>query len=180
MEYIDIINEDGTETGQSQTREEVHRLGLWHRTVHIWIVTENNEILLQRRAESKETHPGMWDISCAGHISAGESPENAALKELNEELGLTIPPSELAHCFSGRTEFLLHGGTYIDREIHESFLVKRFIPISEIRFMDGEVESVKYFSIDAFRELVDAKSPELVPHYDEYETLLNYLQGRKR
>ncbi|KAL0327689.1 UNVERIFIED_CONTAM: Nudix hydrolase 3, partial [Sesamum angustifolium] len=53
---------------------EVHRDGDYHRAVHVWIVVESTqEVLLQRRSDCKDSWPGVWDISSAGHISAGDS-----------------------------------------------------------------------------------------------------------
>ena len=53
---------------------EVHRDGDYHRAVHVWIYSESTgELLLQRRADCKDSWPGKWDISSAGHISAGDS-----------------------------------------------------------------------------------------------------------
>lgn len=55
-------------------RGDVHRDGDYHRAVHIWIFAENTQqLLLQRRADCKDSWPGLWDISSAGHISAGDS-----------------------------------------------------------------------------------------------------------
>ena len=55
-------------------RVDVHRDGDYHRAVHVWIYSEStHELLLQKRADCKESWPGQWDISSAGHISAGDS-----------------------------------------------------------------------------------------------------------
>ena len=55
-------------------RSAVHRDGDYHRAVHVWIYAESTqELLLQRRADCKDSWPGLWDISSAGHISAGDS-----------------------------------------------------------------------------------------------------------
>lgn len=55
-------------------RNDVHRDGNYHRAVHVWIHAERTqELLLQKRADCKESWPGQWDISSAGHISAGDS-----------------------------------------------------------------------------------------------------------
>lgn len=71
MELIDILDENGIKTGEIISREEVHKKGLWHRAIVAAIINENNEILLQQRSANKEKKPNMWDISVAGHISAG-------------------------------------------------------------------------------------------------------------
>lgn len=55
-------------------RTDVHRDGYYHRAVHVWIYAESTqELLIQQRASCKDSWPGLWDISSAGHISAGDS-----------------------------------------------------------------------------------------------------------
>ena len=85
-EQIDVLNPDGTFAGYARGRTEVHSKGLWHRTVHIWAFDKNDRILFQLRAKVKENNPGLLDTSCAGHISAGDTSRNAAVRELREEL----------------------------------------------------------------------------------------------
>ena len=66
MEKIEVLNEKGEKTGEVVSREEVHRLGLWHKTVHIWIVNGKNEVLLQKRCAQKETKIGR--ASCRERV----------------------------------------------------------------------------------------------------------------
>jgi isopentenyl-diphosphate delta-isomerase len=73
MERIDVLTPDGRPTGVTKGKSEVHRDGDWHRAAHVWIVTPSGRILLQRRSVRKENYPGFWDVSAAGHLSAGES-----------------------------------------------------------------------------------------------------------
>ena len=60
-------------TGERKLKSEVHRDGDWHRSSHVWLLSPEGRLLLQRRSEAKVTWPGLWDVSAAGHISAGES-----------------------------------------------------------------------------------------------------------
>ncbi|MBP3321047.1 MAG: NUDIX domain-containing protein [Clostridia bacterium] len=90
-ELFDLLDENGEKNGQFKERSLVHLHGDRHATVHIWIyrqIGDKIELLLQKRADSKDAYPGMLDISCAGHLSRGESYEDAAKRELEEELGL--------------------------------------------------------------------------------------------
>ncbi len=87
-EPFDVVDGENRVTGQA-TRSEVHRQGLKHRAVHIFIRNKRGELLLQKRSRLKDVHPGRWDSSAAGHLDAGESYEAAAHRELEEELGLT-------------------------------------------------------------------------------------------
>ena len=84
-EQIDVLNADGTSAGYSCGRSKVHAEGLWHRTVHIWAFDSNKRILFQLRSRVKENNPGLLDTSCAGHVSAGDSSVNAAVRELRED-----------------------------------------------------------------------------------------------
>ena len=70
------------------TRAEVHGNNLRHRAVHILVFNHSSEIFLQKRSRWKDRHPGLWDSSAAGHVDAGEDYDEAADRELNEELGV--------------------------------------------------------------------------------------------
>jgi len=72
-------------------RSEVHGNNLLHRAVHIFIFNRDGEVLLQKRSRWKDRHPNLWDSSAAVHVSAGEEYDAAALRELEEELGITTP-----------------------------------------------------------------------------------------
>jgi isopentenyldiphosphate isomerase len=89
VERLDIFTEDFKWVGQA-TRHEVHQKGYWHQTFHCWVVHKTDKgahLLLQRRHATKDTHPLKLDTSCAGHLVAGEGPEDG-VRELQEELGL--------------------------------------------------------------------------------------------
>ena len=178
MEQIDIVCEDGQPTGLRASRAEVHRKGLWHRTVHIWIYNEKYGVLLQKRSQNKESHPGLWDISCAGHISAGESSVDAAIKELNEELGVRARADDLKFLFSEKSFFVQQKGRYIDREIHDTYLFRKVIPVDLLRIQTCEIECVKYIPFNEFELSVTQNSLNMVQHTSEYKQLVSlYAQG---
>lgn len=72
-------------------RSEVHGDNLHHRAVHILIFNERGELYLQQRSRCKDRHPLLWDSSAAGHVMAGEGYDEAAKRELQEELGINVP-----------------------------------------------------------------------------------------
>ena len=78
-------------------RSVVHRLGLRHRAVHVWVYNSRGELLLQKRSTRKECFPGLWDSAAAGHVDRGEEYDDCAIRELGEELGLQLenPPERL-------------------------------------------------------------------------------------
>ena len=109
MEYLDIVDEQGQPTGEIISRTLAHTEGIRHRTAHIWIVRRENEhfqVLMQKRAMSKDSFPGKYDTSSAGHIQAGDEPLASGLRELAEELGIHAKPEDLAFagCIHGNLQ----------------------------------------------------------------------------
>ena len=68
-----------------------------HRAVHVLVFNARGEVFLQKRSLKKDTFPGAWDSSASGHVDSGEEYDACAVRELREELGLTIaaPPRRL-------------------------------------------------------------------------------------
>lgn len=94
-EYFDTVDRNGTVTGRA-SREECHSdPSLMHRAIHILITNSQDEILLQKRADSKKIQPGKWDTSVGGHAGAGESVIDAAERELEEELSIAADSVKL-------------------------------------------------------------------------------------
>ena len=126
-ECFDIVDAvTGVPTGEVAPRSVVHSRGLYHRAVHVWLlVPSTGELLLQRRARCKDSWPGALDISCAGHVSAGDAPLPSAVRELAEELGLAVPTSRLEWLFTHleRLESVQRGRLFINNEFNDVFLL---------------------------------------------------------
>lgn len=86
-EIIEIVDSEDNVVGQA-TRVEIHRRRLMHRAVHLFVFNSAGEIYVQRRSDSKDRHPGILDSSAAGHVDPGESYDDAAARELFEELSV--------------------------------------------------------------------------------------------
>ena len=113
MEYVDIVNDDGMPTGEIVSRDIAHRDGIQHRTAHVWIVrrkASGYDILLQKRSQNKDSFPGLYDTSSAGHNPAGDEPLESAIRELKEELGIDATPEQLSYAgmFHGQYEKEFH------------------------------------------------------------------------
>ena len=76
-------------------RDELHRLGLRHRAVHVLVFNPAGEVFLQQRSDTKDINPGLWDSSAAGHVDHGEHYDACARRELAEELGIVRNDLEL-------------------------------------------------------------------------------------
>jgi isopentenyl-diphosphate delta-isomerase len=93
-EYFDVVNERDEPVSRA-LRSEVHARGWLHRAVHVLVFDEHGRVFLQKRSMTKDASPGLWDSSCSGHLDAGEDYDEAAVRELSEELGLVVetPPT---------------------------------------------------------------------------------------
>jgi len=154
-ELIDIVDENGKGTGKSAPKSVIHQKGYYHHTAHLWIFTEKGEVLLQQRAASKAIHPLLWDVSVAGHIDAGESAVQGAVREAREEIGITLRESQLQkigvfECFQS------YPNGIIDNEFHNTFIAKTDLEIQDFTPQNEEVEALKFVSLADFKSLLDS------------------------
>ncbi|KAF4394724.1 hypothetical protein F8388_015630 [Cannabis sativa] len=175
-EHFDVL----TKTGQ---KTEVHRDGDYHRAVHVWIWAENTQqLLLQRRSDCKDSWAGLWDISSAGHISAGDSSLLTARRELQEELGVILPEDAFEMIFVFLQECVINDGTFINNEFNDVYLVTTLdpIPLEAFTLQESEVSAVKYISYKEYKSLLAKEDPAYVP-YDvngQYGQLFDIIEQR--
>ena len=89
-EIFDVVNERDEVVGRAPRRE-VHRTGLKHRAIHVFVFNARGEVFLQKRSMTKDSSPGLWDSSASGHLDSGEEYDACAVRELREEIGLRVP-----------------------------------------------------------------------------------------
>ena len=134
------------------------------------IIRGKGEVLLQKRSKNVEHWPGRWDISAAGHIPTGETPEQAAIRELEEETGLKAKVSDLIRI--GTWKFSVHVPeiNFHNNEIDYVFLLRFDGDVSEIKMLDGELEQVKFISLGKFEEEIESPDfhEKYVPHEKAY------------
>ena len=153
MEYFDICDESGSPTGEIIDRETAHRDGILHRTAHVWIVrkkTQGYDILLQKRSMEKDSFPGLYDTSSAGHIPTGSEPLPSAIRELQEELGIAAKPEQLIYAGSFRIQYeeKFHGQIFRDNEVTKVYVYQEPVDIKELILQKSEVDEVRWFDLE--------------------------------
>ncbi len=176
MEFVDVLNEAGEKTGEIKTRELVHKEGVWHATAHVWVLNNSGELLVQQRSCEKETFPGCWDISVAGHVSAGDEVGVTAVKELAEELGIVAKPEELEKIFVLPEEFTAEGRP-TEREIATVFLLRSTVDVAQLRLQAAEVQAVRVVHWKKLQVEIQENQTMWVPHREQYERLWQHLEG---
>jgi isopentenyldiphosphate isomerase len=175
-EFIDILNENGVMTGQSVSRDEVHSRGLWHRAIICAIVNSDNKVLLQQRAFNKEKYPGLWDLSVAGHIIAGDDSVSTVIRETNEEVGFNISRKITLNDFCFITSFrsIVKIGDFIENQFYDFFILKDF-NLKELQFNDNEVIAAKWCDYAEIRQML--KNNKLHPRTEWITPLFKYING---
>lgn len=173
-EFFDVLDEQGNKTGKIKARAEVHRDGDWHRAIHIWIANDKDEVLLQKRSPKKDSYPNMWDISSAGHLAAGEDSLTGAIREIKEELGVEISPSQFKLIGTRKKEDR-PTPKFLNNEFNDVYLLRLSLDLDKITLQEDEVAEVKYVSIDQFRNMIKTRDKTLLIYDDEFAMLFKAL-----
>lgn len=176
-ELIDVLDENGVFTGKVLSRKEVHKQGLWHRAIVVAIVNENNQVLLQQRSKNKEKNANMWDISVAGHLSAGQDSLSAAAREINEEvsvlLGYRTEIKDFRYMYSFRKEQIFKED-FIERQFYDFFILRTSgLDDKTLYFQASEVQAVKFVDLTELQQLIEKN--HVVERKEVYDVLERFL-----
>lgn len=141
---LEVVDEKGNIRGIAP-RSVIHgNPSMMHRVVHILVFNKKGQLLLQKRSLKKDVAPGMWDTSVGGHVDPGEDIEEAAERELMEELGVR-----------GKLKFLY---TYTHTNPYETEIVYTFTCLHEggFSFNKKEIDEIRFWDIDGIREQTGA------------------------
>ena len=184
MEIFDIIDKEGNPTGRTVTREKAHAEGIPHRTAHIWIIRQKEgrtQVLLQKRSQNKDSFPGKFDTSSAGHIQTGDEPLESAIRELHEELGIQAAPDQLQFAGTFPISFAkeFHGKMFRDEEIAFVYIYSQPVDISTLVLQKEEVESVEWFDLEEiYKECQKSRDRFCVPS-GGFEVVRGFLREKQ-
>ncbi len=179
-ELFDICNEEGQPIGGIVERSHAHAEGICHRTAHVWVVRMVDgkyQVLLQKRAKDKESFPGCFDTSSAGHIQAGDEPLESAIRELEEELGIHASPEQLSYAgkFHIHYEMEFHGHPFKDNETSFVFCYQEPVDMEKLTLQKEEVEAVEWFDLEEIHEACLTRNPRFCVPIEGLKTLMKYL-----
>ncbi|WP_372632988.1 NUDIX domain-containing protein [Cohnella sp.] len=163
-ELFDIYDDNDVWIGTAE-RKEAHRLGFWHHTVHCWLVRREERegrtvaiVLFQQRSANKDTGAGCFDITAAGHLAAGETPE-AIVRELREELGVEVSFEALREYGIVREqgEGVVGGEAYVDNEVSRVYGLEVSMQVTDFRLQEEEVAGLYEADADELIELIEGR-----------------------
>jgi len=165
-EIIDILSSSGELTGETCLKSEAHLKGLFHQTIHVWLYTDDKKVLLQKRASVKKVFPNLWDVSVAGHVGAGEKIAIAAIREVQEEIGITIKETDLEK-IGFRKDEIVHPNGILDNEFKHIFLCKLNKSLEQLNMQPEEIDDLQLFNLSILKD--SAKHGRfMVPNMNHY------------
>ncbi|MDV5973583.1 UNVERIFIED_CONTAM: NUDIX domain-containing protein [Streptococcus canis] len=148
VEFWDIYTADRVETGRVMERGSSFKQGDYHLVVHICLFNDKGEMLIQQRQADKAGWPGLWDVTVGGSALAGETAQQAAMRELEEELGLSLELTGV------RPHFTINFGEGFD----DTFLVQASVELENLVLQEEEVQAVRWASCDDILGMIDEGS----------------------
>ena len=162
-ELVIIVDKENTEVGVVPRRE--MRSGrLRHRATYILVFNAKGELFLQKRTQTKDVFPGYYDIAAGGVVLAGESYEEGAIRELEEELGIRETPLTSLFDFYYEDEHIRLWGRAFSCTFD-----------GELVLQEEEVESGEFMEVDEVFRL--ATTEQFTP--DCLYVLQRYLEVRR-
>lgn len=161
MELVDLLNDKKELTGETCERNSVPE-GKYRLSIHIWIVNDKNEILIQQRSASRKMFPNMW-TNTGGACIAGETSIETVFRELKEELNVipNIDNLELIASYKRKKDYV------------DVWLLKQNIKIKDLKFNDNEVQAAKWITIEEWKKLlIEEKAIKSSTDY-----FLNYINN---
>lgn len=184
QEYFDIVDDKGLPTGEIISREEAHAKGICHRTAHIWIIRKEKgtwQVLLQKRSKDKDSFPGMYDTSSAGHIQAGDEPLESAMRELKEELGVAGEAKDFSFAgqFHIHYSMVFHGKPFHDDEVVWVYVYTGPVKEEDLTLQESEVEEVRWFDLELVWEEIHKEQEVFCVTKEGLGLLRDYLKRQE-
>ena len=165
MELWDVYDKDRNKTGRTMVRGSAFQEGDYHLVVHICIFNSRNEMLIQKRQPFKDNFSGMWDITVGGSAVAGDTSQQAAARELLEEVGIQMDFTDV------RPQLSVH----FDHGFDDYYLARRDdLDVASLKLQYEEVEQVTWATEDEVLSLL--ASGEFIPYHASFLQLLFAMQ----
>ncbi|MBQ2668146.1 MAG: NUDIX domain-containing protein [Clostridia bacterium] len=171
MELVDIYDQNGNRTGVVKDRSEPLLPGEYVMAVGIWIQNSRGEIFLTKRSPEKWYMPNKWE-NPAGHVQAGEDCEDAIVREVFEETGVTVQKEQMT--------FL--GGSQSAYGFGRDYGVRMDFDLSVVRLQPGETCDAKWVDYAEFRRMTEsgALASSVVEHMEDYmDSFLQFIGQAK-
>ena len=173
-EMVDVLTETGKFTDNVEMKQLCHKKGLWHKAVAVFIINSKKQVLLQKRSKNKKMWPDMWDISAGGHVLTGEFGFQAIIREIKEELGLSVKKEEII--FIGCSPSINKKGDILNKHFNEYYIVTKDIDEKNLSLQKEEVSEVKWIKKEEIIERIRNNYDRITDKEGCWEYLIKYYE----
>jgi len=166
-EFFDVVDGRNRVVGKEECFV-VHKKHLKHRAVHIFVFNPKGQVFIQQRSLSKDTNPGKWGSSVGGHLDAGEDYLHAAVRELEEELGIRANEKKLKRIAFFKAS-KISGWEFVE--------IYSIVYGGKIKMNEEELKNGKFVKIEELKEALRKESSSFTPDFAYY---FKKLFGKKK
>ena len=158
MEYWDVYDKKGKWKRRVIKKGERLKNDEYHIIVEGWILRDDGNFIIQRRALDKKSFAGMWYCSAGGSVISRETPKEGMVREFKEELGIDISEDELS-----LKRIITERNT-----IFYIYLVRKNISLDEIILQEEEVMDVDLADPSKIKKMVEDKTFIGLDYYEKF------------
>ena len=130
--------------------------------ISVFVLNNQGQVLLQKRSANKKYFPNTWAL-CTGHVENGETPKEAALRELNEELGVSVSLKQI---------FSFSFGKFDSQNIYFFYVICN-LPVDEFSIQEEELSEVQWFFVSVVIDMIKKHDNKIVYRDDKLELFLS-------
>lgn len=163
MEYWDLYDAQNRKTGEILRRGDPMPSGRFHLVVHIALFAPDGRMLIQQRQPFKSGWSNLWDVTVGGSAVAGEDSRTAAMREVREEIGLTLDLREVRPTMT----------LYLPSCINDWYLLTRDVALDSLTLQASEVQAVRWATQEEILTMIAEKT--FIPYEAGMIALLFHL-----
>ena len=164
-ESFDLYDINRNRTGKVLERGNKVPEGYYRLVVHVCVFDKDGRMLIQKRQPFKSGWSGMWDVTAGGSALAGDTSQQAASRELKEEVGIEYDLTDVRPAMT----------IYFDGGFNDIYTINMDVDIDSLQLQESEVEQVKWATEDEILEMLHNK--EFVLYKTSFISLLYFLRN---
>ena len=178
-EMLELYDEENKPLKIVKEKSLVHREGDFHRVIHVCIINDKCEILCNKRSKDKDLYANKLDIIFGGHLKSRESYEDAAIRELKEEIGMCIRKYDLKHIGNFRIKYKNSKRQILNNEFIKLFFIKtNGENLDNLKLQNDELNKILLLSSHKLRHFLKdpVLSKRFVPFKDYFLKIINLIE----
>ena len=159
---LEVVDESGHVISQ-ESRKAIHKQGLLHREVHVWLYTPDGKLIFQHRAKDKDTYPNLLDASVGGHVEIGDDWQTTAIKELAEETGINAEPEQLRYVGQTHSTTYDHGTGLTNNALRRIFALRYDKDLGNLQIEEGKSLGFEAWFFETLFNITDEQLQRFIP-----------------